>query len=335
MAYSKKASRRYRRGYYRRGRKYGYSRRRKYYRRYKGSRKYRRFPRKTEVKMVTKSCAYYWDFTQLTNTYISSFATSFARIFVLPVAGDNPYSLRIQQGTGKNERVGVKIRPVKLRIVGSMCYANQSPIYGTFTNINTASYSEGNNRPATGDIAMNGREVPIAFQVRLIVYQVRGGNATFDPYDANYHPLALEPFAPAVQFTYSDGTGCLKASEIKKMITAYNISSSAPIDYPNYNTLINNLHAGKMPLRLGIGGLMKVLYQKTWTLQTGMKTSIPFRLVTKVPERIVYPDLASGQASNNPRNAIYCMWLVVPQAVEKLSGTLNLNWMAQLFYTDS
>lgn len=290
----RKRFRSYGRRYYRRRSRAGRYIRRRYY----------RFPRSTEVKIVEGQQAHTWDFDNSLDVDNYTFAPGL-RLIVGSTASTE--GLFISQGSGVNQRIGMKITPVKLRLCGSLSY-DRVPTQTT---------------PA----------VPEAFQIALTIYQVRGGNIKFSPSNENYHNLAL----------YSASSdSLLGGAEIKKLYNYYQStapSTQAPLADRTFtpDQLRQNMGTAKTPFRLGLGGQCKVLYKKTFTLQTGDRTSIPFRIVTKVPNRMVWPETDNGgtgtSISTQPRNAIYALWVVIPQST-KPYGNVNLTYQTQLFFLD-
>lgn len=95
-----------------------------------------------------------------------------------------------------------------------------------------------------------------------------------------------------------------------------------------------------------------MLYTKVYYLSS-MKPSRPFRIVTKVPRRLVWPEIQDGAddvvLSNYARNAIYVAWLLIPLnppsqlnpnivnnpvTTTVLKRSVDLSYNVQLFYTD-
>lgn len=268
---------------------------RRYYRR--RSRKYRsyyrrgrRFPRATEVKTVSFFTTQEWNFnTEMANNNVT-FYPGYVAIVPSPQLG-----VDITNGTLNNNRIGAKVTPVKLRMAGSLSLDRKF---------------------AAADIQ------PQSFHVRLIVYQVRGGNAGFFPYQDGYHPLAM-----------ATTTGLLNAGEVRKLLAYYQGDTTTF----QSTDMRANMGSGKTPLRLGIGGQFRVLYTKTFVLSNQYSSTKPFRIVTKVPRRFVWPEKEDGNKDNatkaNCRNAVYMVWICVPQTPNPV-GAVYLNYNTQLFFTD-
>lgn len=278
---------RYSRRYYRRrARKY-----RSYYRRG------RRFPKATEVKQVTLATVHQWPFNQeLQNDPVTFYPALTTVIPINNTAMTN--GVNIGQGTTQSQRIGNKVTPIKMRLCGSLSLDRE------FTS--------------TGIL-------PQSFHVRLIVYQVRGGNAAYDPNNASYHPLAM-----------ATTSGTTSGSEIKKLLNFYNYINTSPEKYTSAQ-MRENMASGKTPLRLGIGGQFRILYTKTFVLSDQHVSTKPFRIVTKVPRRLVWPEKPDGAKTTDPepsvRNAIYAVWICIPQTVNPV-GTVHLNYQTQLFFID-
>lgn len=278
---------RYSRRYYRRrARKY-----RSYYRRG------RRFPKATEVKQVTFSTQHQWAFNQELQNDPIEFTPGLCT--VLPINSTSMTNgVNIGQGYTQSTRIGNKVTPIKMRFAGSLSLDRQF----TATSI-----------------------LPQSFHVRLIVYQVRGGNAAYDPNNSSYHPLAM-----------ATNNGTLSGSELRKLLNYYEYTNVSPEKYTTAQ-MRSNMGSGKTPLRLGIGGQFKMLYTKTFVLSDQHVSTKPFRIVTKTPRRLVWPEKPDGAKTTDPspnvRNAIYAVWIVVPQSVNPI-GTVYLNYQTQFFYID-
>lgn len=268
--------------------------RRYYRRRYRKYKRYyrrgRRFPRATEVKSVSFYSNQIWQFDQDLANQDVTFYPGFCSMFPSPQIGIN-----IEQGTNSNQRIGAKVTPVKLRLSGSLSLDRVFASPGI---------------------------LPQSFHVRLIVYQVRGGNGAFTPNQSGYHPLAM-----------TTTTGLLGPDQLKKLLSYYDG------DTTTFSTtrMRNNMGTSKVPLRLGIGGQFKMLYTKTFVLSNQYTSTKPFRIVTKVPRRFVWPETPDGLKDNAPqancRNSVFVVWICVPQSGNPV-GYIHLNYNTQLFYID-
>lgn len=274
----------------------GFRRRyRRYGRRYKRN---RRFPRSTECKCVEVRTSTSWEFDNGQNNTIV-FAPG--KVLILP---SDRYGIDIAQGTSGTQRIGNKITPVKLRICGALSFDRD---------------------PANVDPGSD--YIPESFHVRLLVYQVRGGNGNKAPYDKDYHPLAMETM-----------NGTLGGEPIARLLDYYAYSANATTTF-TADQMRSNMGSAKCPLRLGIGGQFKMLYTKTFVLSNTKTCTYPFRLVTKVPNRLVWPEKDSNDNSNDKgtkvcvRNAVYLVWLCTPQTIAP-KGVVHLNYNTQLFFMD-
>ncbi|QCH00632.1 Cap [Circoviridae sp.] len=265
-----------------------YRRRNRKFKRY--YRRGRRFPRATEVKSVSFYSKQIWQFDQDLANQDVTFYPGFVTMFPSPQIG-----IDITQGTNTNQRIGAKVTPIKLRLSGSL---SLDRVF------------------AKPDIQ------PQSFHVRLIVYQVRGGNGSFNPNQSGYHPLAM-----------ATNTGLLDASQLQKLLSYYDGQGTT------FQTSVmrSNMGTSKVPLRLGIGGQFRMLYTKTFVLSNQFSSTKPFRIVTKVPRRFVWPETPDGLQDNAPqakcRNSVYVVWICVPQTANPI-GDVHLNYNTQLFYID-
>lgn len=309
---------------------------RRYYRRRRRNRKRhyksRRFPKRTEVKVKSGSQDYIWQFN---TSNVSNNGAKFypGRVFYIPAisSAHSKCCLNIEQGTTVNTRIGSKIKPVKLRLCGSISY---EPIFQKLFQHDLVQEPAG----ITGYYTVSGQsstdhDVPHSFQLRLFVYQLRGGNA-FDKTESvsnNFHSLMIVPNANSEQLDESqsliDGIG------VSKLIGEYHGTHDFDVVQ-----MRQNIGTGKTPLRLGIGGQMRMLYTKTFTVQTGSRSSVPFRIVTRVPNRLVWPENFKGDmdvdSSTLCRNPICVVWVCVPQSYRPM-GNISVHQSVQLFYTDS
>ena len=291
MAYRKKgaksASRRSYRRRYTRKRRY----RRKFYRRY-----YKRFPKGTEVKSKSADA----DGTIKPSFYDSAEVTymsySFGR-YVTIGGSSTSFNIPITQGTGQGQRVGNKIEPIKLRISGTF---------------------------QVDDSALGNTGAPNFWQIRCLVYQVRGGNPSVEPSNTNYHQLAM-----------SGSNGNCTGTDLNKLLCqwAHNSSTSVNIDQWRRNNFL-----AKCPLRRGIGGMMRVLYKKSFWINTQKNPVKQFRFITKVPKRLVFPENTSGEgdeAFSSCNNAIYVCFFFQPGSFqEECVPQLYYSYHVDFFYTD-
>lgn len=292
MAYRKKGAKSASRRSYRRR----YTRRRRYRRKYP-RRSGRRFPKGTEVKSITKT------FALNTGTVASgeniSYYPGYCTTIGGSVAGNGNMSIPL--GTGMNQRVGAKVEPIKLRISGSCSLVSKAQHQNTFE--------------------------PNFWQVRCLVYQVKGGNPNYSPSNSNYHQLAM---------INTDGN--LTGKEIGKLLSGYFYNDDTGIVFSFNNWLGNNVLA-RTPLRRGLGGMFRVLYKKSFWINSQKNPVKQFRFVCRVPKRIVYPESITTSDNNEPQtdpnNAIYIVWMFQPGSFNvDMVPVLNLNYVVDLFYTD-
>lgn len=280
------------------GKKFKYGRR--WYRRrsrishYRRARGLRRFPKATEAKMVEFQSQNSWLFNTEIATDNVSFSPGLVAILPHTTAGSS-----IGQGTGINQRIGAKVKPIKFRLCGVLSYdrkfSQTSPI------------------------------IPESFHIRLLVYQVRGGNGDKSPSTNDYHPLAM-----------ATDTGLVGGKQLQRVFNYYQCTDASDTTF-SPEQMRMNMGTGKTPLRLGIGGQFKMLYTKTFVLSSSSSSTKPFRIVTKVPNRLVWAEAANGSAQQQNqsfcRNCIYALWVVVPQTPNPI-GNIYLSCNYQLFYID-
>lgn len=289
MAYRKKGAKSASRRSYRRR----YTRRRRYRRKYP-RRSGRRFPKGTEV----KSKSINQNGTIQPATDLGSGNLQFYPGFAFSVGGDpsTSYNIAIPQGTAQGERVGSKIEPIKLRLSGTFQLIGRS---------------------------VNANNPPNFWQVRMLVYQVKGANATYAPSSADYHSMSV-------------GTGNVGATLLSRIFSEYKYVNQDTFTEEHWRS---NNGISKIPLRRGIGGLCRVLYKKSFWINTQKNPIKQFRIVTKVPRRLVYPETPvanQGDVTNtNCNNAIYILFVVQPGAYA-VNDFPYLYWSfhADLFYTD-
>lgn len=295
MARAKKASRR-------RYRRFNYSRwyRRRRYRRRYPKRSGRRFPKGTEVKSVTKVVNFQQQIGVVSGANLITYKPGFCTI-IGGSDNNSAFNLAITKGAESYQRVGTKIEPVKLRISGSLTLTTSSD-----GQVNSA---------------------PNFWQVRCIVYQVKGGNAGFEPNNGGYHQMAM---------TTADGT--IGGSTLLNVLMSY-YHQANDIQFTPENWLANNVLA-KIPLRRGIGGICKVLYKKSFWVNSQKNPVKQFRFITRKPARFVWPETTTnqGDANNNAavvNNAVYILWMFQPGAFRAaITPDINLTYSVDLFYTD-
>lgn len=282
-------------------------RRRRYYRRFRGAKRvgrYRRFPRSTETKIAQFLGGAVWQF-QSQDSALASASFPPMHACCIPKTPDaTQLGVAIANGTDNQTRIGSKIKPIKLRFSGAVSYTRQAP---SSAGSHTYNYA------------------PAAFALRVVIYQVRGGNGSSSTGDAAFHPMAI----------VTDATGSATGLQARKIFGTYYCGSNG-LDQ-TADDLRRNIMVSKGPLRLGIGGQMRMLYNKTYTMQTGGRTSIPFRIVTKIPRRFVWaeqPNGAGGVATQTTcRNPVYATFTLVPLTAQP-EGDVILDYQCDCFFID-
>lgn len=230
-----------------------------------------------------------------------------------------PFFYNISQGTAATRRIGNKINPVKLRVYGTISFTN----YPTVNMV-----------------------TPSSVMVRCVIYQVRNGNTQYNANAQEYSP---------VNPIYDLNTGESAAATGYRLFVTYpvrngNISvnqQATQVKYIRNTDLVASQLVAKVPFRLGIGGSIKILKDKTYTLNTGHVTSIPFRFKCKKPNRLVWPE--SPDDENNValpcKSNIYICWFIIPTANRNYGlsvdntpitsyGDINISSSIEMFYTD-
>lgn len=277
--------------------------RRRYYRRPRSKRvgRYRRFPKYTETKVGSFVAGAQWNFPFSQNE-TANYSYKCMHAACVPKTPDtNQIGFPIVNGTDNSSRIGSKISPLKLRLSGALSYSR-----------NTTEVSTNNLLPG-------------AFAFRCIIYQVRGGNGTHSTADVAYHPLQIT----------TDAAGFADGGQARKLFSNYSVQDGN--EQHTIDDIRSNIKLSKGPLRLGIGGQMRMLYNKTYMLQTGTRSSILFRIVTKIPRRFVWAEPANGNdaidAEATCRNAVFITWTLIPMNPQPV-GDLTLDYQADLFFTD-
>lgn len=158
---------RYRRRRYRRYRKRTYRSRRRVY-----------FPKNTEVKCIAKQSHHVLGTENENNVAGEVMFCKFYPMVTFHICAFSPenaqysYMMYPYNGIGSQGRIGAKIEPVKLRLSGSI-----SLLFPTDNQIDQYHWSH----------------QPSFWQVRLLVYQVKGGDPNYTTNSVNYHHLEKEP----------------------------------------------------------------------------------------------------------------------------------------------
>lgn len=317
MAYRRKRSKMASRSSYRRR----YSRRRRY-RRYNSRRtyrRYRRFPKHSECKTIVKAVSYYWAFDNPTLVTESTVQFAPMRVFVLPGISQNYANAvaPLNQSLTNSGRIGAKVSPVKLRITGSMSYSPPNYIEDEPTR--------------TMQI------LPGAFHLRLVVMQLKGCKTDLTTsFDEDYHPLIIPPFTTN-EFNGDKSKSCVNGKGVAKIFGRYKFTEGGDHTRFSSDDMCFNMSAGVTPFRQGIGGQMRMLYTRTFRIDSGTHNSIPFRIVTKVPRPFVWPEKVDGfmdvETQSLCRNPVVIYWLLVPQT-NLPHGRVYLNQQIECFFTD-
>lgn len=218
----------------------------------------------------------------------------------LTVGGSSgDYNLAISQGTAQGQRVGAKVEPLKLRISGTL--------------------------QLDDNFRGNVNYPPNFWQVRMIVYQVKGGNASKEPSNGDYHQMAM-----------AGSNGNVRSQDIDKLLSEWQASNDHQFTSDQWR--FNNGMA-QVPLRRGIGSLCRILHEESFWINTQKNPIKQFRIVTEKPSRLIYPEtvmISDGVTTSNVcSESIYVVFLWQPGTFSSSSiPTLHFNCRLDLFYTD-
>lgn len=335
MAYSKKVS-------YRRRRSSRYRRRfrRRRYRRFNYRRRYRRsrgskpeYKRKEFRATPTFSVSPYQRPNQLV-LLISPSAYEFVCIGC-ENANDLPVKcIPIRQGPGVDQRIGAKIRPVALRLYGTMSVELRTqqltaatPQLNAVNNVN-------------------------ACMVRMLVFQVRNGNTEYSPLGSYFSPVnphivvhteingAQVPIAryndqAATYYCDTDWFGKIFSYNYPFEHWELNDGGGSVFDgIPVDDRYKAGVYA-KCPYRNGIGASLKILKDKLYYFNPTTSPTFAFRCKTKRPYRMVWKESPNddNELTENCKNPIYIVFIpIFPVGVNGLKICINLN--CQFYFTD-
>lgn len=276
-------------------------------RRYRG--RARRNYSKTEIKSV--SGTYEWTFDA--KNVLDSFGNRMLNfypgycIYIGYTNSETACFLSVDMGVQGNQRIGYKISPVRLRLTG--CFSLTIPE-------NVVSL------PA-----------PNFWQIRMLVYQVVGGNGMYSLSSTQYHPLAP---------TMATEWGGVPASQLPKLFYTYGydtIASDGSSNFTEQQWASNNA-IGRMPLRRGIGKLFRILYKKTFWINIQKNPIKQFRIKTRCPRTLVWNEdremnSNTYSAQTYPNNGIYVLFVVQPGSFQgDLNPKLEFVCNADLFFND-
>lgn len=247
----------------------------------------------------------------------------------------------IKQGTAKNERIGAKINPVKLRIYGTITIVPRDTVPNTgpsnLPNFNSSPYNQ-------------------TVFLRMLVFQVRTGNANEVPH--NYAFSAYNPYVSSVtsvQFYNSTSVReaygnfynedawlnkffetriPIRTSQSTQAVNGVNFTgifhTITPTEVPDYARVL------KSPLAAGIAPYIRILKDKIYSINPTTRSSVAFRFKTKKPLRMVWLEKNDivDVVYKTPRNPIYIVVIpVFPYA--NYPSLVNVSYQSDMFYTDS
>lgn len=346
--YSRFKRSRYRKGYYRRRRRYYPARLRSYRRR-------RRYYRKSRFNKV--------EYKRLEGQFTSNFqsdvintegvgnlqAINPAFYTCISIGGQytnapmpNGFLNRpVNQGVGIANRIGYKINPTRLKF---------------FLNIGLFPKD-----------LIRDEEVPVftdlkqgqIIGVRFLVFQIRSGDITNNQFNANFSPY--NPFAVSIQEDgvssyYNDDivpNSYISMSFYKRIFATYPVFIETSQISQQMGTTVKRYYQGydlsdqstyepfsqmilsKAPFRNGIGGGIKILKDKFYGLNPTTKTSINFRCKTKKPWRMRCEEPTNAENGDTSffKNPIYCCFIPV-FPYPNYPAKLVINGYYQMYFTD-
>lgn len=293
--------------------------------RYSRSRKYRNFRSRRRSKPEYKRIEVHDSFSETFqysqeitegNLTVTGLYGTYGFVHGIGGCGDQSHNFfyNITQGTAATRRIGNKINPVKLRVYGTISFTPYAEVEMI---------------------------TPSSVMVRCVIFQVRNGNPEYAPNDAQYS--SVNPI-----FDWDNGRNT--AASGARLFVNYPIRTGVvTINQQRVTTTfirqddINTAQTiAKVPFRLGIGGSIKILKDKTYSLNTGHVTSIPYRFKCKKPNRMVWPE--STEDANLPfsicKNNIFMCWFIIPTArysynLQPRFGEVKISSSVEMFYLDN
>lgn len=341
MAFSKKASRRYRRSSRYRRRAW-----RRRYRRNRYRRRYRRYRRRNKPEYKRKEFRLTAQFSNRINALTVGNVTSNVSV-VTPhyydyiVLGAEtvegvPYCIPIKQGTNIDQRIGAKISPVGLRIFGTISIETKGQVFNTaIAGLDSVANVNG-------------------CMLRMIVMQVRNGNTTHSPLAKDFSPCnpnvvtALSQEQEVLNVDQYNGQDCTYFNDpewFNKMFAFSNVYNRHVTregqtvrvwDYLTSETRFKSGMYAKCPYRQGIGESMRILKDKLYYLNPTVAPTFAIRTKTKKPYRMVWKESRDQDnvLTANCKNPVYVILIpIFPEGMNQSRISAALNF--QLFYTDT
>lgn len=239
----------------------------------------------------------------------------------------------IDSGTSVNQRIGLKVNPVKLRIFGAVNILHKDNVPGE-----------------SAPSEYIGQQVTQRIHLRLIVLQVRNGNTDYYPDREEFssvNPYVTQLDNDTIYNNFNDIHYYLDEGFFGRMFSKVATMTAATRAVGNHNV---NWHGYdlksssdafwqnsylKSPYRLGIGGSVRILKDKLYSVTPQTSQSIPFRFKTKKPSRMVWPESRDEDNMEAPicKNPIYvCVIPVFPWPTYPSRVQVDMN--VEMFYTD-
>lgn len=355
MAYAKKVSRRR----YRSSR----ARRRAWRRRYRRNnyrRRYRRTRRRRKPEYKRLEKRYTLQFTasnqvvkQVTDpnthqvTNVMGFVVIPSPLFFFVIGCDRAgpsfpdACANISQGTGLNERVGAKIRPVSLRFFGTMSIRDKLQDF---------------NQPVN---SLNPVTNVDQVSIRMLVIQIRNGNNDYNPQrkefsEVNPFVTTHDPNNVAHHIEVTNGiaqTYAIPSDFFARVFSVGNMHAQEFIitqgqgnpprevtNYWDYLTMNARMTSGvyaKTPYRSGIGPYIKILKDKRYKLNPTLGSNFAFRCKSARPYRMVWKEDKDNEneLQASCRNPIYIIFIpIYPLGTSE--NTIEINFNYQMYFTD-
>lgn len=315
-----------------RSRKKAASRSYRRYRRYRRAKRrarsrYRRKISKPEVKMVNIDCSKAMNVDRPYNEGGEPKAFVYytpGACCVIGSGADSNFCLAINNGVNMNQRIGNKIRPIKLRIFG---------------NLNCA-FPSGAGGPYSCSFRC------LVVQMKSAIYNTGIALATVVPYQAQFS--SWNP-------VFDPGVGDMSEETYKRFFYQQWIAQfqdGARISPGvSSNDFARQQSIARMPFRPGFGKAFRVLYDHVYTvgMQQQRKQNINFRIKTKCPKLMEWIPSKSevpGGFNTSTNNGvcvspIYVCWFFIPHQMEHMGGDYGLqrynftcSWTTQLYFVD-
>ena len=339
MAYAKKV-------YFRRRRASRFRRRawRRRYRRYNYRRRYRRTRRSRpeyKRKEFRLNPTFYIETRAVNNQNLTNVVPGFYDFVCIGCENAENLPIKcvpLRQGTNVDQRIGAKIRPLPIRLFGTI-------------SIETEAQPDGINQTGLTSVANVN-----ACMLRMMVIQIRNGNTDYNPLGnmfSGINPSVVAssnvPNVGDVRVTSYNGqpqNWFSETSWFSKMFTTsiefqydeqYNLENNA-LNVTEGVRIADRYNWGifaKAPFRSGIGASVKILKDKLYHLNPTTAPTFGFRCKTKRPYRMVWKESRQNdnELTENCKNPIYIIFIpIYPVGINISKICVNCN--VQFYYSD-